>query len=150
MKDIDGNAVLDQFSNVKIKYKDMKKDKGTSYPKEIELSATSEKGTLSGTIKFIKKFSHFNLKDELNFFERSFAKSNPSVINFRYSADYELVYKTEAGEKVLSGKALGGSECQFISREIDSESSCITSAVPIFSLSKPTQRVSPTFVVKVS
>jgi hypothetical protein len=107
LKLIDGNAVLDQFSNIDIKYKDMKKDKDTSYPMEIELSATSDKGTISGSIKNKKKLSHFNLKDEQNFLERSFAKSNPSVINFRYSADYELVYKTEAGEKVLSGKALG-------------------------------------------
>ena len=107
LKLITDNSVSDQFSNVKIKYKDMKKDNNVEYPKEIELSATSDKGTISGSIKFNKKFSHFNLKEELNFFERSFAKSSPSVINFRYSADYELVYKTQAGEKILSGKALG-------------------------------------------
>ena len=47
-----------------------------------------------------------NMDEKLSdYFERSFAKSNPRVTNFRYIADYNLVYKTVEGEKLLSGKA---------------------------------------------
>lgn len=102
----DGNNLLDNFSNVKIENKNMTKEKDAFYPKLIEISASSEKGTITGTIKYSKKLAHFNLTEHLNFFEKSFARSNPMVANFRYLVDYDLVYKTSEGEKNLTGKAL--------------------------------------------
>lgn len=102
----DGDAVVDIFSDVKISYQDMSEEKDASYPKSIEISASGEKGEIKGTINFSKKFDHFNLKEQLNFFEKTFAKSNPSVTNFRYLSDYNLVYKTSEGENILKGKAL--------------------------------------------
>ncbi|MBT5072119.1 MAG: hypothetical protein HOH18_04610 [Kordiimonadaceae bacterium] len=103
----DGDVTVDSFSDVKISYNNMINEKDASYPKSIDISAKGEKGEIKGTIKFTKKFAHFNLKQHLNFFERSFAKSNPSVTNFRYLIDYDLVYKTSEGETSLTGKALG-------------------------------------------
>jgi len=103
----DGDAVVDSFSPVKISYQNLTKEKEASYPKSIEISAQGEKGDIKGTLKFTKKFTHFNLKKHLNIFEQSFAKLNPSVTNFRYLIDYNLVYKTSEGETSLQGKALG-------------------------------------------
>jgi hypothetical protein len=101
----DGDKTTDTFSDVKIKYENITKEKDANYPKRIKLSAKGENGTIEGEINFTRKMDHFNLMDHLNFFERSFAKSNPRVTNFRYIADYNLVYKTVEGEKLLSGKA---------------------------------------------
>ena len=101
----DGNNLMDNFSNVKIENKNITKEKDASYPKVIEISASSEKGSISGTIKYSKKLAHFNLTEHLNFFEKSFARSNPVVANFRYLVDYDLVYKTSEGEQKLTGKA---------------------------------------------
>lgn len=106
LKLFDGNEELDDFSDVDITYDNITDEKGASYPKTINISATSDKGTLNGSFKYTKKFAHFNLTEHLNFFEKSFAKSNPSVTNFRYLVDYNLVYKTAEGEKTLNGKAL--------------------------------------------
>ena len=102
----DGNKTLDEFSDVSLEYKNITKEKDASYPNTIDISAKGKKGTLEGTFKYSKKLSHFNLTDHLNFFEKSFATSNPVVSNFRYLVDYNLVYKTSEGEKVLTGKAL--------------------------------------------
>lgn len=102
----DNDKVVDSFSDVQIKYENIVKEKDTSYPKRLKLSAKGKNGAIEGEINFTRKMDHFNLTDHLNFFERSFAKSNPSVTNFRYIADYNLVYKTTEGEKLLSGKAL--------------------------------------------
>ncbi|MEZ5757395.1 MAG: hypothetical protein R3D86_04170 [Emcibacteraceae bacterium] len=103
---IEGDKVIDDFNDVKINYSDIVSEKDASYPKLITVSAKSSRGTLEGTFKYTKKFSHFNLNEHLNFFEKSFAKSNPVVSNFRYLVDYNLVYKTSEGEKVLSGNGL--------------------------------------------
>lgn len=102
----DGEKTLDDFSDIKIKYDNITEEKDASYPKTINISAKGENGTLTGTFKYSKKLSHFNLTEHLNFFEKSFATSNPVVSNFRYLVDYNLVYKTSEGEKVLTGKAL--------------------------------------------
>ncbi|MBL4603966.1 MAG: hypothetical protein JKY84_14570 [Emcibacteraceae bacterium] len=106
LKLFDGNLEIDSFSDIDIKYQDMTKEKNATYPKSIKISAKGENGTLKGTIKFTKKLAHFNLTEHLNFFERTFAKSSPVVTNFRYVADYDLVYKTSSSEKNLKGKAL--------------------------------------------
>lgn len=97
---------LDEFSEVEIKYENMTKEKDASYPRKLKIKAKGENGTIEGEVIFTKKMDHFNLNDHLNFFERSFAKSNPVVTNFRYIADYNLVYKTAEGEQQLTGKAL--------------------------------------------
>jgi hypothetical protein len=102
-----GNGeVIDEFDDINVKYERMTKEKDASYPKRITISAKGNNGEISGTINYGKKFNHFNLTDHLNFFEKSFAQSNPVVTNFRYLADYDLVYKTAEGEKRLTGKAL--------------------------------------------
>lgn len=106
LKLFDGNQELDNFEDVDITYDNITSEKDASYPQTINISATSEKGSLKGSFKYTKKLAHFNLTEHLNFFEKSFAKSNPSVTNFRYLVDYNLVYKTEEGEKTLTGKAL--------------------------------------------
>ncbi len=100
------NNIIDEFTDIKIEYDGITQEKDATYPKQIKISAKGKNGTISGTIKYGKKFSHFNLTEHLNFFEKSFAKSNPTVTNFRYLADYELVYKTSEGEEILKGKAL--------------------------------------------
>ncbi len=99
-------VIIDEFSDVDIEYDRMTKEKDASYPKRIKISAKGNNGEISGTIDYASKFSHFNLNDHLNFFEKSFAQSNPVVTNFRYLADYDLVYKTAEGETRLTGKAL--------------------------------------------
>lgn len=106
LKLLDKNNIIDSFSNIKINYLNMTKEKDGNYPKAIEISASGDKGTIAGTIQLTQKITYFNLNDHLNFFEKSFAKSNPSVSNFRYLADYNLVYKTNEEEKSLIGKAL--------------------------------------------
>lgn len=103
---IGNNDVVDEFNDVKIKYERITKEKDASYPKRLSISAKGIHGEISGTIDYGTKFNHFNLTDHLNFFEKSFAQSNPVVTNFRYLADYDLVYKTAEGEKRLTGKAL--------------------------------------------
>lgn len=103
-----GNGVIiDEFSDINLKYERMTKEKDASYPKRIVISASGNNGEISGTINYGSKFNHFNLTDHLNFFEKSFAQSNPVVTNFRYLADYDLVYKTAEGETHLTGKAVG-------------------------------------------
>lgn len=102
----DDDKIIDTFKDVELKFESITKEKDTEYPKRLKLSAKGENGTIEGEINFNRKMDHFNLTDNLNFFERSFAKSNPRVTNFRYIADYNLVYKTAEGEKLLSGKAL--------------------------------------------
>ena len=106
LKLFNGGQVLDSFSDVQLKYDNLTKEKDASYPKSIEISATGANGTLSGTMEYDKKLAHFNLTEHLNFFEKSFAKSNPEVSNFRYLADYNLIYKTKEGERKFIGKAL--------------------------------------------
>ena len=103
---ISENDVLDEFSNVKISYNDLTREKDADYPKEIKIEAQGKNGEISGTIQYRKKFAHFNLTDHLNFFEKSFAKSNPFIVNFRYLSEYNFVYKTASGEKTLTGQAL--------------------------------------------
>jgi hypothetical protein len=102
----EGKETLDTFTDVKIKFENVTKEKNVSYPKRIKISANGKNGKIEGEITFTKKMDHFSLTDHLNFFEKSFAKSNPRVTSFRYIADYNLVYKTSEGEKVLNGKAL--------------------------------------------
>ena len=102
----DNDKTIETFENVNIKYENITKEKEASYPKRIKITAKGKNGNIEGEIQFTRKMDHFNLTDHLNFFERSFAKSNPTVTNFRYIADYNLVYKTAEGEKLLSGKAL--------------------------------------------
>lgn len=102
----EGNETIDTFKNVKIKFENITKEKDVNYPKKLKISADGENGKIEGEITFTKKMDHFNLTDHLNFFEKSFAKSNPRVTNFRYIADYNLVYKTSEGEKILNGKAI--------------------------------------------
>lgn len=103
---LDGEKTLDDFSDISVKYNNVTKEKDGRYPKIIGISAKGENGTLTGTFKYSKKLSHFNLTEHLNFFEKSFATSNPVVSNFRYLVDYNLVYKTSEGETILTGKAL--------------------------------------------
>jgi hypothetical protein len=105
-KIFEGNNTLDTFKDVEIKYENITKEKDASRPKKIKISASGDNGKIEGEITFTKKMDHFNLTEHLNFFERSFAKSNPSVTNFRYIATYNLVYTTSEGEKNISGKAL--------------------------------------------
>lgn len=102
----DGDKTIDTFDEVQIKFENITKEKDAYYPKRINISAKGKNGNIVGEINFTRKMDHFNLTDHLNFFERSFAKSNPRVTNFRYIADYNLVYKTTEGEKILSGNAL--------------------------------------------
>ncbi|MDG1708915.1 MAG: hypothetical protein P8H03_09145 [Emcibacteraceae bacterium] len=102
----DGDQTLDTFKDVKINFDNMTKEKDATYPKKLKISAVGQNGKIEGVVTFTKKMDHFSLTDHLNFFEKSFAKSNPRVTNFRYIADYNLVYKTSEGETVLSGKAL--------------------------------------------
>ena len=106
LKLFDVNEEFDSFKDVDITYDNIIVERGVSYPTTIKISAKSNKGDLDGTFKYTKKIAHFNLNEHLNFFEKSFSKTNPLVNNFRYLVDYSLVYKTAEGEKTFASKAL--------------------------------------------
>lgn len=106
LKLFNGSQIVDNFTDIKIEFQDMTEENKIEYPKSIKISAKGQKGTLNGTVNFTRKMDHFNLTEHLNFFEKTFARSSPSVTNFRYIGDYNLIYKTPDGEKILTGKAL--------------------------------------------
>lgn len=103
-----GKADLTKFTEVKLDYKDIiNGDDRSSSPTRIDVKARNGKETVTGTIHFKRKIDHFNISDHLNFFEGSFAASRASVTNYRYIADYDLIYTTEGGESQhLTGQAL--------------------------------------------
>ncbi|VAV86389.1 hypothetical protein MNBD_ALPHA02-1600 [hydrothermal vent metagenome] len=103
----DSDNDITEFSNITLKYKDIKKGNNHStYPMVIEVTARNDTASLIGTIRFTRKIDHFNINEHMNFFERNFAISRASVANYRYIADYDLSYVTEKGTTKLTGKAL--------------------------------------------
>ncbi|NOZ43385.1 MAG: hypothetical protein GXP02_09555 [Alphaproteobacteria bacterium] len=105
LKKPDGKLV--RFSNITLKYKDIRAGNNkSSFPTVVDITASNDNGRLTGTIHFSRKIDYFNINDHLNFFERSFAGSRASVTNYRYIADYNMVYSTAQGSEKLTGRAL--------------------------------------------
>lgn len=103
-----GDQLIHDFKNVDLEISEMAKDKKMGdYPRRLTLHAKDAGATLEGSISFTKKLDHFRLSDHLSTIERMLSKIFPSLIRYRYLADYNIVYKDAAGEKQITGKALG-------------------------------------------
>jgi len=106
LKQPDGKII--RFSDVTVDYKDIKKGrKKSSFPTLYTLTARNGTDRLTGTIRFSRKIDHFNINDDLNFFERTFSSTRASVTSYRYVADYDMDYVTAGGSQNLVGKAFG-------------------------------------------
>jgi len=100
------DGYLDSFTDIIVTVLEEKQDDRSTYPTKIRISADSDKGKLIGEIDFTKKLEHFRIDDHLSSLERTLYKIFPSVLRYRYLADYNLLYTTDQGTTKITGKAL--------------------------------------------